>query len=125
MGFKRHPSVTCGGFGSNSSKNLMMKRTIDERENKLIFLNPVLIVGIGDERRRRRITFLGLRVGNAWRGTWAATIDIEEQEATVKNGNNLSKPGWIVIKFEKRKNRRWIEDDKSQALDTRKGFESL
>ncbi|CAL8993554.1 unnamed protein product [Prunus brigantina] len=29
----------------------MMKRTIDERENKLIFLNPVLIVRIGDERR--------------------------------------------------------------------------
>lgn len=64
MSLKYHPSVMAGGFGSNGGEDLMVKRTINESKNKLIFLDPVIIFGFGDERWRRRIIILSLGIEN-------------------------------------------------------------
>ncbi|CAL2255218.1 unnamed protein product [Prunus armeniaca] len=77
-------------FGSNGGEDLMVKRTIDESENKLIFLDPVIIFGFGDERWKRRIIVLSLGIENGQRRRLAATINKSKQATAAKNKNNLS-----------------------------------
>ena len=65
--FKSHPSVMGGGLGSYGGENFMVKRTVDERENKLFFLDPIIIFWVGEERRRSRFIGFSLWVGEGHR----------------------------------------------------------
>ncbi|KAI5333362.1 hypothetical protein L3X38_023493 [Prunus dulcis] len=87
--FKSHPSVMGGGLGSYNGDNFMVKRTVDERENKLIFLDPIIILWVGDERRRSIFIGLSLWVRDGWR-TQRSVVNKAKQAAAVKDRNNLT-----------------------------------
>ncbi|CAL2248657.1 unnamed protein product [Prunus armeniaca] len=94
--FKGHPSVTGGGIGSYGGENFMVKRTVDERENKLIFLDPIIILWVGEERRRSRFIGFSLWVGEGHREVQST----KPRKGIAKDMNNLSKPRRIIITLE-------------------------
>ncbi|CAL9021726.1 unnamed protein product [Prunus brigantina] len=68
----------------------MVKGTVDERENKLIFLDPIIILWVLDMRQKNVYNFIGLSI---WvrngRRTQRSAVNKAEQAAAVKDRNNL------------------------------------
>lgn len=77
----------------------MVKGTVDEREreNKLIFMDTVIILGFGEDKRKSKLIGLSLGVEDGRRTTQRSTINKTEQVAAVKGMNNLSKQRPIII----------------------------